>query len=133
MCCKLTQLSKYSFNLFSFFPYFPKLNSIFLYVKNVNTKMNEILFWHFTFFMCTTSHFFSSKYSIKANVRLYVRMSTTFRGNAIFLAPNWDIAPIFFVQIPLINDHLFCKYFIHLSVGNATKGFATYGRFHHCF
>ena len=53
-------------------------------------------------------------------------------GNVIFSAPNWDIAPIFFVQIPLINELLFCKYFVRLSVGNATKGFATYGCFHPC-
>ncbi len=54
-------------------------------------------------------------------------------GNVIFLAPNWDFAPIFLcVQIPLINEHLFCKYFVRLSVGNATKGFATYGCFHPC-
>ncbi len=33
------------------------------------------------------------------------------------------------MQIPLINEHLFCKYFVRLSVGNATKGFATYGCF----
>ncbi len=31
------------------------------------------------------------------------------------------------MQIPLIKEHLFCKYFVHLSVGNETKGFATYG------
>ncbi len=37
------------------------------------------------------------------------------------------------MQIPLINEHLFCKYFVCLSVGNATKGFATYGCFHPCF
>ena len=37
------------------------------------------------------------------------------------------------MQIPLINTHLLiCKYFVHLSVGNATKGFATYGCFHPC-
>ncbi len=34
------------------------------------------------------------------------------------------------MQIPLINEHLFCKYFVRLSVGNATKGFATYGCCH---
>ncbi len=39
----------------------------------------------------------------------------------------------FFVQIPLINEHLFCKYFVRLSVGNATKGLATYGCFHPFF
>ncbi len=55
------------------------------------------------------------------------------RGNTIFSAPNWDIAPIFFVQIPFKNEHLFCKYFVRLSVGNATKGFATYGCFHPCY
>ncbi len=54
-------------------------------------------------------------------------------NHVIFPAPNWDIAPIFFVQIPLINEHLFCKYFVRLSVGNATKGFATYGCCHPCF
>ncbi len=37
------------------------------------------------------------------------------------------------MQISLINEHLFCKYFIRLSVGNATKGFATYGCCHPCF
>ena len=37
------------------------------------------------------------------------------------------------MQIPLINEHLFCKYFVRLSVGNATKGFFTYGCFHPCF
>ncbi len=42
-------------------------------------------------------------------------------GNVIFSAPNWDITPIFFVQIPLINEHLFCKYFVRLSVGDVTK------------
>ena len=54
-------------------------------------------------------------------------------GNVIFSVPNWDIAIIFFVQIPLLNEHLFCKYFVRLSVGNATKCFATYGCFHPCF
>ena len=39
----------------------------------------------------------------------------------------------FFRQIPLINEHLFYKYFVRLSVGNATKGFATYGCCHPCF
>ena len=53
-------------------------------------------------------------------------------GNVIFSASNWDLAPIFFVQIPLINEHLFCKYFVRLSVGNATKGFVTFGCFHPC-
>ncbi len=42
------------------------------------------------------------------------------------------MALIFFVQIPLINEHLICKYFVRLSVGNATKGLATYGCFHPC-
>ena len=49
-------------------------------------------------------------------------MSTTFRGKrGFFSAPDWDIDTIFFVQIPLINEQLFCKYFVLLSVGNATK------------
>ena len=42
-------------------------------------------------------------------------------GNVIFSAPILDIAPIFFVQVPLMNEHIFCKYFVCLSVGNATK------------
>ncbi len=50
----------------------------------------------------------------------------------IFSAPNRDIAPIFCVQIPLINEHLFFKYFVRLYVGDATKGFASYGCFHPC-
>ena len=37
------------------------------------------------------------------------------------------------MQIPLINAYLFCKYFVRLSVGNATKGFATYGCCHPCY
>ncbi len=36
------------------------------------------------------------------------------------------------MQFPLINVHLFCKYFVRLSVCNATKSFATYGCFHPC-
>ena len=54
-------------------------------------------------------------------VCLYVCLSVKFKGNVIFSAPNWDIAPFFLVQIPLINEHLFCKYFVRLSVGKATK------------
>ncbi len=34
------------------------------------------------------------------------------------------------MQIPLINEHLFSRYFVRLSVGNATTGFATYGFCH---
>ncbi len=68
--------------------------------------------------------------SVRPSVRPYVRPSG-FGGNVIFSASNWDNAP-FFVHIPLINEHLVCKYFVHLSVGNATKGFVTYGCFHPC-
>ena len=57
---------------------------------------------------------------MKANVRPSVRQPRL-GGNVIFSAPNRDIAPIFFVQIPLITEHLFCKYFVRLSVGNDTK------------
>ncbi len=53
-------------------------------------------------------------------------------GNVIFSIPNRDIA-LFFLQIPLINEYLFCKYFVRVSVDNATKGFATYGCLHSCF
>ena len=51
----------------------------------------------------------------------YIRMSTTFRGKRDFLGPYLRYRSNFFVQIPLINEHLFCKYFVFLSVGNATK------------
>ena len=47
------------------------------------------------------------------SVRLSVRLSTTFRKT--------------------LNEHLFCTYFVRLSVGNATKGFVTYGCCHPCF
>ena len=51
------------------------------------------------------------------------RLSVCLGGNVIFSAPNCDRAPIFVVvQIPLINEHLFCKYFVRQSVGQATKG-----------
>ena len=73
--------------------------------------------------------------SVRLSVCPFVRLSVCqprLGGNVIFSAPNWDIAPFFYVQIPLINEHLFCKYFVRLSVGNATKGFATYGCFHPC-
>ncbi len=46
-------------------------------------------------------------------VCLYVFMSGL-GENVIFSAPNWDIARIFFLQIPLINEHLFCKYIVRL-------------------
>ena len=66
----------------------------------------------------------AKSYSIKANVRPSVRMSTTFRGKRDFSRPLIEISLHFFgVKIPLINEHLFCKYFVRLSVGNATKGF----------
>ncbi len=48
-------------------------------------------------------------------------MSITFRGKRDFLGPYLRYRSNFFVQIPLINGHLFCKYFVRLSVGNATK------------
>ena len=67
------------------------------------------------------------------SVRLYVCLYVRFRGkNAIFLAPNWDIAPFFCADSPHKWASIFCKYFVCLS-GNATKGFATYGCFHPCF
>ncbi len=53
-------------------------------------------------------------------------------GNVIY-QPLIEISLHFCVQIPLINEHLFGNYFVRLSVGNATKGFATYGCFHPCF
>ncbi len=58
------------------------------------------------------------------SVHLYVCLSVCtsgLGGSVIFSAPNWDIALIFCVQIPLINEQLFCKYFVRLSVGNARQ------------
>ncbi len=55
-------------------------------------------------------------------------------GKTWFSRPLIEISLLyFFVQIPLINEHLFCKYCVRLSVGNAKKGFATYGCCHPCF
>ncbi len=65
--------------------------------------------------------------SVRLSVCMYVCLYACLSG----LGGN----VIFVVQIPLINEHLFCKYFVRLSVGNATKGFATatYGCFHPCY
>ena len=43
-------------------------------------------------------------------------------GNAIFSAPNRDRDLFFSVHIPLIYEHLFFKYFVRRSAGQATKG-----------
>ncbi len=60
------------------------------------------------------------------SVRLYVCLYVRFRGKRDFLGPLLRYCSnFFFVQIPLMNGHLFCKYFVRQSVGNATKGFAT--------
>ncbi len=48
-------------------------------------------------------------------------MSTMFREKHDFLGPILRYHSNFFVQIPLINEHLFCIYFVRLSIGNATK------------
>ena len=72
-------------------------------------------------------------YSINDNVRLSACLSVRqIQGETRFSRPLIEISSNFFVQIPLINEHLFCKYFVRLSVGNATKGFVTYGCFHPC-
>ncbi len=78
----------------------------------------------------------SVRMSVRLSVRLCVRLSVRLcvrqprlGGNVIFSATNWDIAPIFCVQIPLLNEHLFCKHFVRLSVVSASKGCATYGCF----
>ncbi len=69
------------------------------------------------------------------SIRLYVCLSVCMsfcQGKRDFLGLELRNSSNFFVQIPLINEHIFCKYFVPLSVGNATKGFATYGCFHPC-
>ena len=43
-------------------------------------------------------------------------------GNAILSAPNYDRGLIYSVQIRLIYEHLYYKYFVRRSVGQATKG-----------
>ena len=40
----------------------------------------------------------------------------------IFSVPNWHKSLIFPVHIPLICEHLFYKYFVSWSVGQAKKG-----------
>ena len=98
---------------------------------------NNYYFEHTNWFgnttgMTTGSQLFSSKAALlkQMSVRLYVCMSGL--GEARFSRPLIEISlPLFYVQIPLINEHLFCKYFVRLSVGKATKVFATYG-FHPC-
>ena len=72
-------------------------------------------------------YIFSSKLLYKSKCPS-VRMSTTFKGKR----PLLRYCSNFFVQNPLMNEHLFCKYFVRLSVSNATKGFATYGCCHPC-
>ena len=54
-------------------------------------------------------------HSINANVRLYVCLSGL-GGNVILSAL------IFCVHIPLVYEHLFYKYHVRRSVGQATKG-----------
>ena len=56
---------------------------------------------------------------------MYVCMSVCMSGlggNVIFSAPIQDRALIFCVHIPLVYEHLFYKYFVRWSVGQATKG-----------
>ncbi len=68
------------------------------------------------------------------NVYSSVGMSATFRGKRDFL--GLQLAVWFhFVKIHLINDHLFCKYFIRLSVSLATNdiNIRTSKRFHDYF
>ncbi len=51
-----------------------------------------------------------------------VRLSVRFRRKAIFSAPNRERLLIFSVHLPLIYEHLFYKYFVRRSVGQATNG-----------
>ena len=60
--------------------------------------------------------------SFRLYVCMYVCLSVRARGKRDFFGPQLRYRYNFFLlQIPLINEHLFCKYFVHLSVGNATK------------
>ncbi len=71
------------------------------------------------------SYFLVAKLLYKSkcpSVCMSVSMSVRFRGETWFSKPLIEISLQFcFVQIPLINEHIFCKYFVRLSVGNATK------------
>ena len=62
---------------------------------------------------CLPNIFFYRSYSTNTNV-----CPSGLRGNVIFSAPNEISLQFLFVQIPLINEHLFCKY---LSVGLPVK------------
>ncbi len=103
-----------------------------------------ICFYNFfmQFLACESTHsitkmllivIFSSEATLE--MQISVRMSVNHvQGETSFSRPLIEISLQFFcLQIPLINEHLFCTYFVRLSVGNATKGFATYGCFHPCF
>ncbi len=57
--------------------------------------------------------------SVRPSVCMSVCLSGL--GKTWFSRPLIEISFQFFLQIPLINEHLFCKYFVRLSVGNATK------------
>ncbi len=72
---------------------------------NVCLRAWALSFWLLTSFL-VAKLLYKSKFPSVCQPRL--------GENVIFSAPNCDIAPIFFV-------HLFCKYFVRLSVGNATK------------
>ena len=54
------------------------------------------------------------------SVRLYACLSVCM--SVRFRAPIYDRALIFCVHIPLIYEHLFYRYFVRWSVGQATKG-----------
>ncbi len=54
-------------------------------------------------------------------------------GNVIFSAPNWDRAPIVFVQILLVYEHIFYIYFVRRSGYKRQKSFANFGCCHPCF
>ncbi len=43
-------------------------------------------------------------------------------GNMILSATIYDRALNFSVHIPIVYEHLFYKYFLHRSVGQATNG-----------
>ena len=73
-------------------------------------------------YFVSLSTFQQRSYSLITYVRPSVRMSGL-GGNVLFSGcKSNDRGPIFFVQIRLKYEHLFCKYFFRCSAGLATKG-----------
>ncbi len=56
------------------------------------------------------------------SINTYIRPSVRFRRKRDFLGPYIEQSSHFFCDIPLVYEHLFYKYFVRWSIGQATKG-----------